>query len=207
MSPSRGGGRTLNRDFKDVRRHAPGTPGQPLGGWAGFGAGLGMGLAVALGVHLYDRNQVHAPAEPVPAPAQSPASASASDDGAVATTADTPAAPELDFYDMLPKQEVEVPGKSGKTSSAGAKTPLPTGDAVLQAGSFKQSTEAEKMQAQLALVGISAKIQRASVDDETWYRVRIGPIATVEELRVVQSKLREAEISATAVTPDESQLP
>jgi hypothetical protein len=37
--------------------------------------------------------------------------------------------------------------------------------------------------------------------------VRIGPIATVEELRGIQTKLREAEISATAVTPDESQLP
>ena len=206
MAERRSGGRTLNRDFKDVRRHAPGTPGQPFGGWAGFGAGLGMGLAVALGVHLYDRNHAPVPAEPIPAPAQSPASASASDDGAVTTTADTPIEPELDFYDMLPKQEVEVPGSSGKSSSSAARTPLPTGGAVLQAGSFKQSTEAEKMQAQLALVGISAKIQRASVDDETWYRVRIGPIATVEELRVIQSKLREAEISATAVTPDESQL-
>jgi cell division protein FtsN len=203
MAQSRGGGRTLNRDYKDVRRHAPG---QPFGGWAGFAAGLGVGLAVALGVHLYDRNQVPDPSEPIPAPAQSPASASASDDSAV-TAADTTAEPELDFYDMLPKQEVEVPGKSGKAAASATKTPLPTGGAVLQAGSFKQSTEAEKMQAQLALVGISAKIQRASVDDETWYRVRIGPIATVEELRVVQSKLREAEISATAVTPDESQLP
>jgi len=207
MAEHRGGGRTLSRDYKDVRRHAPGAPGQPFGGWAGFGAGLGVGLAVALGVHLYDRNEASVPAEPIPAPAQSPASASASDDGAVTATADTPVGPELDFYDMLPKQEVEVPGNSAKASSAAARTPLPTGGAVLQSGSFKQSTEAEKMQAQLALVGISAKIQRASVDDETWYRVRIGPIATVEELRVIKSKLHEAEISATAVTPDESQLP
>jgi cell division protein FtsN len=85
---------------------------------------------------------------------------------------------------------------------------LPTGDVVLQAGSFKQATEAEKMLAQLALVGITAKIQRASVDDETWFRVRIGPIATVEELRGIQTKLREAEIAATAVTPvEESPLP
>jgi cell division protein FtsN len=207
MAEPRGGGRTLSRDFKGVRRHAPGSPGQPFGGWSGFGIGLGAGLAIALGVHLYDRNQVPVPAEPIPAAAQSPASASASDDGAVISTAEAPVGPELDFYDMLPKQELEVPGNSAKAASLAAKTPLPTGDAVLQAGSFKQSTEAEKMQAQLALVGISAKIQRASVDDETWYRVRIGPIATVEELRVIQSKLREAEISATAVTPDESQLP
>jgi len=37
--------------------------------------------------------------------------------------------------------------------------------------------------------------------------VRIGPIATVDELQGIQSKLREAEISATAVTPDVAQLP
>ena len=142
----------------------------------------------------------------MPAAAQSPASASASDDGAVTAT-DTPAEPELDFYDMLPKQEVEVPGKSAQGFGADREDAPADRRRVLQAGSFKQSTEAEKMQAQLALVGISAKIQRASVDDETWYRVRIGPIATVEELRGIQSKLREAEISATAVTPDEAQLP
>jgi cell division protein FtsN len=64
------------------------------------------------------------------------------------------------------------------------------------------------MQAQLALLGISSRIQRASVDDETWYRVRIGPIATVEELRDVQAKLREAEINASSVTTgDEVPLP
>jgi cell division septation protein DedD len=206
MADSRGG-RTLNRDFKDVRRHAPGAPGQPFSGWGGFGLGLGLGLSAALAVHLYHRNRLPDAAEPVPAAVQAPASAAASDDGAIAGTGAT-AEPDLDFYDMLPRQEVEVPGRPPQTSSARPRTPLPTGDAVLQAGSFKQSTEAEKMQAQLALVGIAAKIQRASVDDETWYRVRIGPIETVEELRVVQAKLREAEITATAVTPaEESPLP
>ncbi len=61
MAGSRGGSRTLSRDYKDVRRH---VPGQPFGGWAGFGAGLGVGLVIALGVHLYDRNQV--PSRPNP---------------------------------------------------------------------------------------------------------------------------------------------
>ena len=199
MTQSRGG-RTLARDYKDVRRHAPAAPGPAFGGWTGFAAGLGLGLGIALAVHVYHRNHEAVVAGPVPEPAQVPASAAAADDGAV-VTADAPAAPELDFYDMLPKQEVDVPGQTPRDTSPSNAAPLPTGDVVLQAGSFKQATEAEKMQAELALVGISAKIQRASVEDETWYRVRIGPISTVEELRNVQSKLREAEITATAVTP------
>jgi cell division protein FtsN len=195
-------GRTLNRDYKDVRRHAPAAPGQAFSGWTGFGVGLGLGLAFALAVHMYHLKQVHLAAEPVPVAAKAPASATAADEGAIAPPY-TPTGPELDFYDMLPKQEVEIASEPAKTAAAGARAPLPTGDVILQAGSFKQAPEAEKMQAQLALLGISARIQRASVDDETWYRVRIGPIATVEELRNVQSKLREAEISATAVTPAE----
>ena len=194
--------KTLSRDFKHVKRHTPGgSPG--FNGWVGLALGLAIGLTVALGVHLkHTREDV--PTEPQPAVDAPPASAHAPTED---VTPQAESGPDLTFYDMLPKQEVEVPGKSEKAAAPTAKTPLPTGGAILQAGSFKQSAEAEKMQAQLALVGISAKIQRASVDDETWYRVRIGPIATVDELRGVQSKLREAEISATAVTPDAAQLP
>jgi hypothetical protein len=207
MPHSRTGARTLSRDFKDVRRHSPGIPRHEFSGWVGLGVGLALGLGVALAVHLHYRGLVPAAGEPVPTPSQTPASSAAADDGAV-VPGDTPAGPELDFYDLLPKQEVEVPERTKSAGDAGPKAPLPTGDIVLQAGSFKQATEAEKMQAQLALVGITAKIQRASVDDETWYRVRIGPIATVEELRGIQTKLREAEITVTPVTPaEESPLP
>ena len=60
-------------------------------------------------------------------------------------------------------------------------------------------TEAD-LQARLAQYGVDAKIQRFSLEDETWYRVRIGPIATVEELDTVRAKLAEAEIEATPVT-------
>ena len=197
------GGRTLSRDFKDVRRHTHVAVGQGFSGWVGLGIGLTLGLSVALAVHLYDRQQRATGAEPVPATAQAPASEVVSDDATVsAVSSPDMAGSDLEFYDVLPRQEVEVPEQSTGPGSA-ARTPLPTGDAVLQAGSFKQSTEAEKMQAQLALLGISSKIQRASVDDETWYRVRIGPIETVEDLRVIRAKLREAEISAPAVAPVE----
>ena len=184
-------GKTLSRDFKHVKRHTPGgAPG--FNGWVGLGVGLALGLSVALAVHLHYQNKV--PAEPQPATDTPPASA-------VAPPEETPtpadAEPIYDFYDMLPKQEVEVPERTaGKTPGSA----LPKGDVTLQAGSFKNVAEAEKLQAQLAQYGIDAKIQRFSLEDETWYRVRIGPIATVEELESVRSRLAEAEIDATPVT-------
>jgi len=191
-------GKTLRRDYKDVRRHVPGAA--PLSAWMTFGAGLAVGLAVAFGVHLSYQNRLAA--VPVPDADAPPASAQAPEEAAP-VPAD--AGPTYEFYDMLPKQEVEVP-ESSKQAAAPAST-LPTGDVTLQAGSFKQPAEAEKLQARLAQYGVDAKIQRFSLEDETWYRVRIGPIATVEELETVRAKLAEAEIEATPVTSQSSVMP
>ena len=91
-------GKTLRRDYKDVRRHVPGAA--PLNAWMTFGAGLAVGLAVAFGVHLSYQNRLAA--VPVPAADAPPASAQAPEDAPVAVDA----GPTYEFYDMLPKQEV-----------------------------------------------------------------------------------------------------
>jgi len=49
---------------------------------------------------------------------------------------------------------------------------------------------------------VDAKIQRFPLDDETWYRVRIGPVATVEEVDALRARLAEAEVEATPVTAE-----
>jgi cell division septation protein DedD len=193
------GGRTLSRDYKHVRRHAQGAQGPGFTGWVGLGIGLGLGLTVALAVHLHYQNQIAGNLEPVPVAAQAPASATATDEPELPSAGGS-APQNFEFYDMLPKQEVDVPS-SRRPLEEGHADRLPTGDVVLQAGSFKQATEAEKMVAQLALAGVESKVQRASVQDETWYRVRIGPIATVQELNAVRMKLDAAEINAPPVVP------
>lgn len=186
-------GRTLSRDFKHVKRQTPGGP--AMSGWLGFGAGLGVGLTVALGVFLHYSDR--APPEPQPAASPAPASAQASEETPAAPAADP--AQDLTFYNDLVNQEVDVP--TGETPRGAGATVLPTGDVVLQAGAFKQVAEAEKLQARLAQYGVDSKIQRYSLQDETWFRVRIGPIATVQELEATRARLSEAEVDATPVTP------
>jgi len=193
--------RTLSRDYKHVRRTTPGA--QPFTGWMGLMIGLAIGLAVALAVFLHYRNPV--PVQPTPAASVPPASAQASEPEAPA-----PAEPATDyeFYDMLKKQEVEVPATA--SAAPAAASPLPEGlrgDVTLQAGSFKGQDQAEKMQARLALHGIESKIQRFTLDDETWYRVRIGPIATVEELDAVRARLAEAEVEVAPVSSAVVEIP
>lgn len=184
-------GKTLSRDYKHVKRHSPGTA--AFNGWTGLAVGLALGLSVALGVYLHFQNR--APAIPQADADASPASATASDEAPAPLPA---AGDDFGFYDILPNQEVEVPDDAART--AAGRAPRPEGDITLQAGSFKQIMEAEKLQALLAQYGIAARIHRYPVDDETWYRVRIGPIATVEELEAVRSKLAEAEVEAIPVS-------
>ena len=194
MSP----GRTLSRDFKDVRRNTPGSP-VPFNGWTGLAIGLAIGLGVALVVHLHDRDAQTV--VPVPEAAAAPASAQAGEEDPAADTGAS-----YDFYKMLPEQEVEVP----KDARAPVNPVAPAGvrgDVTLQVGSFKGMDQAEKMQARLALQGIESRIQRFTLQDETWYRVRIGPIGTVEELDAVRAKLAEAEVEATAVSSQVVETP
>ena len=191
-------GKTLSRDFKHVKKHTPGA--QSFTGWMGLLVGLAIGLTVALGVFLHYRNQPLA--EPEPATGKPPASARAAEDAAPA-----PVDPAKDytFYNMLPEQEIEVPQapeKTGKPVSG-----LPAGDVVLQAGAFKQPAEADKLQAKLAQYGVDSKIQRFALEDETWYRVRIGPISTVQELETIRAKLAEAEVEATTISPSGGEPP
>lgn len=195
MTPSR----TLARDYKHVRRNTSG--GQPFNGWMGLLIGLSIGLAVALGVFLHYRNPP--PAQPTPEAVVPPASAQASEPEGPA-----PAGPanEYDFYDMLKNQEVEVPATASATPAAAMPAGL-RGDVTLQVGSFKGQDQAEKMQARLALHGLESRIQRFTLQDETWYRVRIGPIGTVEELDAVRAKLAEAEVEATAVSSEVVEAP
>ena len=212
MAPSTGA-RTLSRDYKDVRRHKHVAVGHGFSGWVGLGVGLSLGLLVALGVHLHHTRQAATTAVPEPSPDAAPASSVATDDAidaAGAADVNLATATDYGFYDMLPKQEVEVADATNDRARSGkaARPPLPRGDVVLQAGSFKQQVEAEKQVAKLAYLGVDARIQRTPVDDETWYRVRIGPIETVEELESVRSKLLEAEIDVAAVAPiEEAPLP
>ena len=52
---------------------------------------------------------------------------------------------------------------------------------------------------QLALQGIESKVQRVSVDNDTWHRVRVGPITDLAELNRVRDRLKEAEMDLLVI--------
>jgi len=114
-------------------------------------------------------------------------------------------APQFDFYKILPELEVVVPGLEVWSKQKNQQTPKPPEPTIelakgeqfiLQAGSFRQYEQADKLKASLALLGVEAEIQKVSVDSDTWHRVRIGPFTDRAELNVVRKRLEDNDINA-----------
>lgn len=103
--------------------------------------------------------------------------------------------PRFEFYTILPEMEVIVPAKEAK-NAARAMAP---GAYFLQAGSFKNMADADTLKARLALLGMEAKIEPVTVEDDTWYRVRLGPFKDMDQLNKMLGDLRQNNINALPV--------
>jgi cell division protein FtsN len=111
-------------------------------------------------------------------------------------------AKNFDFYDRLPNFEVVVPEKDREVARERDNAPATIerpGIYVLQAGSYRKQTDADRIAAQLKKQGIDANVQRVAVDDDVWHRVRIGPISDLTELNRLRTRLRAAELDALVI--------
>ncbi len=59
----------------------------------------------------------------------------------------------------------------------------------LQAGSFRKEADADKVRAQIILLGQAVAVESGTVKDETWYRVLVGPFSNREQLTTAQKQL------------------
>lgn len=100
-----------------------------------------------------------------------------------------PEEPRYDFYTILPQAETVVPDYEIKTrvrEELVGKTKASR--YMMQAGSFRESADAERHKARLATLGIEAKLEKAKVGNVTWHRIKIGPydnpssVSTIKEL-------------------------
>ena len=59
----------------------------------------------------------------------------------------------------------------------------------LQAGSFRKREDADKVRAQIILLGQNVQVESGTVREEIWYRVLVGPFANREQLAQAQKSL------------------
>ena len=161
-------------------------------GWVWMLFGLGLGLVVAVGVYLRTLPPSGAAARTAPAP---PAASAPKPKPSSTQTAATPVDDRFDFYEILPQFEVVVPQAETRSAPAVRTRPVEEpGRYVLQTGSFSNATDADRMQASLALLGIESSVQRVTIDDDVFHRVRIGPISDLTALNRMRRQLRDAGI-------------
>jgi cell division protein FtsN len=156
--------------------------------------GLGLGLTIAIGVYLRAPSGARPAAAPdrtTSTPAAKPAGRPAS--RVAASERDKPAENRFEFYEILPQYEVVVPDeKPPATGNARPRPAAAPGSYLLQAGSFSAAADADRMKANLALLGFESHVQRVTIDDDVFNRVRIGPISDLAAAERTQRQLRTA---------------
>ena len=179
------------RERRATRRR---TSDPAFSGWAGLGIGLAIGLAVAAMVW---KVKSRPPAEPV---AKTKNSAPLSAREEAAAEKEQPSGSDYTVYEKLKSYEVVIPERE-KDVHRDLKTAPEThpGSYILQAGSYHNYADADRVRAQLALAGVESKVQKVSVDTDTWHRVRIGPITNLDELNRLRARLREADVEALVI--------
>ena len=158
-------------------------------GWAWMLFGLSLGLIVAVAVYLRAPSG-RGPAEPTAAAAERPAERPAA---RVAAATTERAENRFEFYEILPQYEVVVPDEEAKAAAGARRRPAETpGSYLLQVGSYSSAADADRTQASLGLLGFESHVQRVTLDDDVFNRVRIGPIGDLDAAKRAQRQLRAA---------------
>jgi cell division protein FtsN len=164
----------------------------------GMGALVGIVLAGASTVYIMSNRQHDAAIarEKAEGPRPDPHRSAPTDPATAGVTGE-----KYDFYEMLPNFEVVVPEKEKDVKRDPPATAQieRQGVYVLQAGSYRNEADADRVRAQLAMQGIDAKVQRVAVDADVWHRVRIGPITKLEELNKLRKQLQAADVDAIVI--------
>jgi cell division protein FtsN len=176
--------------------------------------GVLLGLCLALGVALY-LNKANTPFASRATPAGSAARSAAPAkpkfepaDPGLQNQAGTPPAGKptepktrFDFYKILPGEEA-VTGKELRQTPSTSSTSRVV--YYLQAGAFQRPSDADNLKARLALAGLEAQIQTATLPDESvWHRVRLGPYSSPEALETARGELKQNKIEATVIKVSE----
>ena len=158
--------------------------------------GMALGLAIAGGVAwILQKSPGKFPNQENPTPEKTlPQAAPASAVGE--------GKPRFEFYKVLTdKQDATLATEKGgeKSAAPAGKPPAAAVQEIyfLQAGSFSNTDDADKLKAKLAMLGMEASVQTAIIPDKgTWHRVRLGPFKGADQMNKARAILKQNGVDA-----------
>jgi cell division protein FtsN len=203
--------------------HATARKGSGGGFLVGMFVGLLVGLAVALGIAVYlNKTPIPFMSRGKPAAEDSkgeagkplaglPQGGTAQKPAAPVPAVAAPEKPRFDFYKILAGGEEPLSDRELRERLRAAQAPAPEQTAMaapaaskdiyfIQAGAFQNPADADNQKARLAMLGFESNVEPTNLPDKgTFYRVRLGPYAKVEDLNRVRQSLAQNGIDANLV--------
>lgn len=186
----------MTRDYKPSQSRS-----KPAGKNNAFLTGLLLGVILGIGVSIGVAVMVtggkspfveHKNATPPPDAPTSLSSNKPEDNAVPDQNGETkPAANRFDFYKILPGESQVTEQEIQKSKDAQkAETQAGNENYFLQVGAFQTEQEADNMKAKLALLGMEAIVQTATVPDKgVWHRVRVGPFNDLDQISKARAEL------------------
>lgn len=111
-----------------------------------------------------------------------------------ATASTTPTAAQPTASAEKPKATEVAKAEAAKSAAKAANTPY-----ILQAGAFGEAAQADELKAKVAMLGLNARVEEATINGKTMFRVRMGPYATASELTTAKTKLSNGGLNAVPI--------
>lgn len=191
----------MSKDYKPAAPKAkPASKGNPF--LSGLMVGLLLGIGLSVGVALYVKKGESSFEQKVK-PAPELTTGSKPDEKNPAGTTPPVAQPankedRFTFYGILTGNESPVSEQEVKQATEQKTPETPTGEKpaaprenyFLQVGAYQTEQEADNTKAKLALIGLEAVVQTATIPEKgVLHRVRVGPLTNIDEISKARSEL------------------
>ncbi|HAC67164.1 MULTISPECIES: SPOR domain-containing protein [Pseudomonas] len=134
---------------------------------------------------LLPESEVIVPPDAVPrTPAAKPTTPAKPDAAATPAQPGQPTTATPTTPGTAPGQPAATPPKEATT-----KAQPPVTLFFLQAGSFRTQADADRVRAQIIMLGQDVRVESGKVKDDTWYRVLVGPYSDRDQLTQAQKQL------------------
>lgn len=193
----------MSRDYKpSTQKQKPANKGNA------FVTGLLVGVILGIGISVAVAIMVTGGKSPFVKPDASVEPASPTEnDKESSTDALPPERPEeksdpnrFDFYKILPGESQVTEQEIQKSKEAQEQNKPAIENYFLQVGAFQTEAEADNMKAKLALLGLEAVVQTATVPDKgVWHRVRVGPYTDLDQIAKARAELAKNGFNADLI--------